>query len=561
MTEISNNSSLYNQRNLLEIKVNNQNGNEVSKNTSKNKKALLIPSSKPSFNNLKPKVSCSLKTSKIILKKAKIVSTNSFSKISRSKNIKKSLSSTATNSVTISKNNSRKKRSFSNLIKRDKPTNIKSSKKVVFVKETHSSIEHDEKNGITNSQISDSSPKHIKSKLSRKDSYKHSIMVAEKKLKWKEEEKGNFNTFNDNEHQISKKRNVLGDFKDIDEDNNSLGKISRKQSKKSISHKQSYKSFSSKNQNSNYNNNEEQDVLNSSIELLNEMLSESNNDDECDKKLFNVDCPPRKDNNEIKIEQNNISLNEKEKVAKMNEKFYALYNEIKNKSKTKREKNRNVCKANLAKSQLKQYLIKSISSRNSKFNKTNFDSRTLLYKILFQSDTEENNSTSNREQMKRSARLRSKFKLLKRQTNLNSFNKSPIKLEYHLIHSLSARQLHNFKPIQNLNNELLINDNNNKDDSKYKTFDELKTKTLSPKFTLKNLSITKRIQFIPFKQNQNAHVNLNNTKKVKHLQNKETNSFLIHSHNTTCDNGISKVKVFPPNALDKNRFNYFVSSQ
>jgi hypothetical protein len=109
---------------------------------------------------------------------------------------------------------------------------------------------------------------------------------------------------------------------------------------------------------------------------------------------------------------------------------------------------------------------------------------------------------------------------------------------------------------------LLLNENNkNKEDSKYKTFEELKTKTLSPKFILNNLSITKRIHFTPFKQNQNHQVNLNNTTKAKCRKYKEVNSFLKHSENTKYDNCINKLKVFPPNAIDKNKFNYFVFSQ
>ena len=563
MTEFSNNSSFYNQHNLPEKEVNSQNDKEVFKNTSINKKPLLIPSSKLSLNNSKTKVSCSLKTSKII-SKAKS-STNSLSKIYRSKNSKKTLSSTAANSVTISKNNSINKRSFSNLIKPNKPTSSKSSKKVVFVKESHPSIEHEDKNGIVNSQISESSPFHIKRKLSRKDSYKHSIMIAEKKLKWKEEEKGNIQLFNDNEHQISKKRNVLGDFKDIDEENKSQGKISRKQSKKSISRKQSYKSFSSKKPNLNHNN-EEENMLNSSLDLLNEMLSKSNNVDECNKKLFNIEHSHKqenKDNNEIEIEHNNIGLSEKERIVKMNEKFYAIYNEIKNKAKTAREKNRNERKAKLSKSQSLQHLAKSISSRNSKLSvKTNCDSKTLLYKILFQSDDEENNSTSNREQIKRSARLQKKFKFLKKTRSLNCFNKLLNKPENHFSYSLSARQLYRLKSTQNLDNDSFLNENNkNKEESKYKTFEELKTKTLSPKFILSNLSITKRIHFTPFKQNQNNQVNLNNTTKAKCRKYKEVNSFLKHSENTKYDNCINKVNVFPPNAIDKNKFNYFVFSQ
>ena len=557
MTEFSDNSSFYNQHNLPENEVNSQNDIEVSKNTSINKKPLLIPSGKLSFNNSKTKVSCSLKTSKII-SKAKTSSIKSLSKISRSKNSKKTLSSTAANSVTISKNNSINKRSFSNLIKQNKPTSSKSSKKVVFVKESHPSIEHEDKNGIVYSQISESSPVHIKRKLSRKDSYKHSIMVAEKKLKWKEEEKGNIQLFNDNEHQISKKRNVLGDFKDIDEENKSQGRVSRKQSKKSISCKQSYKSFSSKKPNSNHNN-EEENILNSSLVLLNEMLSKSNND-ECDKKLFNVDHlhkQENKDNNEIEIEHNNIGLSEKERIVKMNEKFYALYNEIKNKAKTAREKNTIERKTKLSKSQSQQYLAKSISSRNSKLSyKTNCNSKTLLYKILFQSDGEENNSTSNREQIKRRECLQKKFKLLKKTRSLNCFNKLLNKPENHFSHSSSARQLHKLKPTQNLNNDSFLNENNkNKEESKYKTFEELKTKTLSPKFTLNNLSITKRIHFTPFKLNHNNQVNPNNTTKAKCRKYKEVNNFLKHSENTKYDNCINKVKVFPPNAIDKNKFN------
>lgn len=564
MTEFLNNFSLYNQHNLPENEVNSQNDKEVSKNTSINKKPLLIPSSKLSLNDSKAKVSCSLKTSKII-SKAKTSSTNSLSKIYRSKNSKKTLSSTAANSVTISKNNSINKRSFSNLIKQNKPTSSKSSKKVVFVKESHPSIEHEDKNGIVNSQISESSPVNIKRKLSRKDSYKYSIMVAEKKLKWKEEEKGNIQLFNDNEHQISKKRNVLGDFKDIDEENKSQGKISRKQSKKSISRKQSSKSFSSKKLNSNHNN-EEENILNSSLDLLNEILNKSNNDDECDKKLFNVDHSHKqenKDNKEIEIEHNNIGLSEKERIVKMNEKFYALYNEIKNKAKTAREKNRNERKVKISKSQSQQHLAKSISSRNSKLSdKTNCDSKTFLYKILFQSDDEENNSTSNRGQIKRSTRLQKKFKLLKRTRSLNCFNKFLNKPENHFNYSLSARQLHKLKPTQNLDNDSFLNENNkNNEESKYKTFEELKTKTLSPKFILNNLSITKRIHFTPFKQNQNHQVNLNNTTKAKCRKYKEVNSFLKHSENTKYDNCINKLKVFPPNAIDKNKFNYFVFSQ
>ena len=433
----------------------------------------------------------------------------------------------------------------------------------------------DENNGLTqlifskdeSNDVSTVSAQRVPArKRTRRDSYKHSIMVVQEKLLKKEEEKGESNkiSFNDNEHQIRRKRSALGDFKDIDENATKPPPKLRKSSRKFTALRSSTKVVNKQNQNEDINTND-----NNNNNNINDNITNNGNED--DKKgNFEFEHSPI-----IEEKHDYGSTERKMKHNEMNDKFMKLFNEIKNKIQTEKEKTKQ--------QQLKLKKSSSTPLINTK-NKSliyttkandNITTKRQLLSDLLKQNTRNNNSNTDRninnnnENLKRSAELKTKFKLLKRNdinnnTNthnhhnkVNSFTNSALLLQ--LKHEYNKKYLLD-NGVVSLSAE---NENEKEGEGTYKTFEELKSKTLRNGLDLNKLSINKSLGIFELhneNDNNNKKSNKNKSSKVRnvHYKGLSLSQLLLSSfmdENGNCD---LNAKVCPPNAMEKSKFNYFV---
>ena len=447
--------------------------------------------------------------------------------------------------------------------------------------QAQTNVDNDNNNGLTqlifskdeSNDVSTISAQRVPArKRTRRDSYKHSIMVVQEKLLKKEEEKGESNkiSFNDNEHQIRRKRSALGDFKDIDENATKQPPKLRKSSRKFTALRSGSKVVNKQNQNEDINTN---DNNNNKIND-NTVTYNGNNDNEDDRKgNFEFEHSPI-----IEEKHDYGSTERKKKHNEMNDKFMKLFNEIKNKIQIEKEKTKQ--------QQLKLKKSSSTPLINTK-NKSliyttktndNITTKRQLLSDLLKQNTRNNNSNTDRntnnnnEDLKRSAELKTKFKLLKRNdinnnnTNthnhhnkVNSFTNSALLLQ--LKHEYNKKYL--------LNNDVLSlspeTENEKEGEGTYKTFEELKSKALGNGLDLNKLSINKSLGiFEVYNHNDNSNINKksnkNKSSKVRnvHYKGLSLSQLLLSSfmdENGNCD---LNAKVCPPNAMEKSKFNYFV---
>lgn len=426
----------------------------------------------------------------------------------------------------------------------------------------------DENNGLTqlifskdeSNDVSTVSAQRVPArKRTRRDSYKHSIMVVQEKLLKKEEEKGESNkiSFNDNEHQIRRKRSALGDFKDIDENATKPPPKLRKSSRKFTALRSSKKVVNKQNQNEDINANNNNNNIN---DINDNTTNNANNDDR--RGNFEFEHSPI-----IEEKHDYGSTERKMKHNEMNDKFMKLFNEIKNKIQTEKEKTKQ--------QQLKLKKSSSTPLINTK-NKSliyttktndNITTKRQLLSDLLKHNTRNNNSNTDRNtnnnnnNLKRSAELKTKFKLLKRNdinnnTNIhnhhnkvNSFTNSALLLQ--LKHEYNKKYLLD-NGVVSLSAE---NENEKEGEGAYKTFEELKSKTLRNGLDLNKLSINKSLGIFEV---HNGNKNKSSKVRNAHYKGLSLSQLLLSSfmhENGNCD---LNAKVCPPNAMEKSKFNYFV---
>jgi hypothetical protein len=257
------------------------------------------------------------------------------------------------------------------------------------------------------------------------------------------------------------------------------------------------------------------------------------------------------------------------KQNEMNDKFMKLFNEIKNKIQTEKVKTKQ--------QQLKLKKSSSTPLINTK-NKSliyttktndNITTKRQLLSDLLKHNTRNNNSNTDRntnnnnnnDNLKRSAELKTKFKLLKRNdinnnTNIhnhhnkvNSFTNSALLLQ--LKHEYNKKYLLD-NGVVSLSAE---NENEKEGEGAYKTFEELKSKTLRNGLDLNKLSINKSLGIFEV---HNGNKNKSSKVRNAHYKGLSLSQLLLSSfmhENGNCD---LNAKVCPPNAMEKSKFNYFV---
>ena len=393
-------------------------------------------------------------------------------------------------------------------------------------------------------------------KNTRKDSYKHSIMVVQEKLLRKEEEKGENSkiSFNDTEFQIRKKRSTLGEFKDIDEHEVKPQPKLKKSSKKFVTHKPSNKAVVVKNENVTANTEDVVVVV----------------DGVDDQKEFEFN----NSKHSIIIEENaeHGSTDKKREVNEMDDKFMKLFNEVKGKLLHEKEQFNEQRKCRLTKSN-------STPLYNANINDLLFNSTTndeLTHKKQFIVDILKQNTNTakhtnahkdiNENDVKRSINLKHKFKLLKRITDKtinNSINVNNNSNSNSNTKSMLLKYKHN------VSNDVLLSETNDKD-SQYKTFTELKLKAMGTKLILNDLLINKHFEFCDVGNDETNNIQRRTKEKYIKYINKSTkaqnyqykglnmNKLLLHSSLLSFKRDDPQMKVFPPNAMDKSKFNYFI---
>ena len=387
----------------------------------------------------------------------------------------------------------------------------------------------------------------------RRDSYKHSIMVVQEKLLKKEEEKGESNkiSFNDNEHQIRRKRNTLGDFKDIDENATKQPPKLRKSSRK----------FTALRPNSKAVNKQSQNEETNATYNDNNKISDTN--DVNDDKRTAFDCYEHSPIMEEKHEYG--STERKKKQKETTDKFMSLFNEVKHKLQTEKEKHRQLKLKKSSSTPL--YNTKSKSIYSTKAN-DNINTKRQLLSDLLKQNTRNNPHTdrhSNEEDLKRSADLKSKFKQLKR--NDHNINGSHNKVSSFTNSALLLQLKHQYNKKYLLDNGVVSSseENEKEGESNYKTFEELKSKAFGTGLSLNKLSINKSLGIFGMNNDNDDMSNIKKTNKNKstkarniHYKGLSLSQILLCSfldENGNCD---LTAKVCPPNAMEKSKFNYFV---
>jgi hypothetical protein len=405
-------------------------------------------------------------------------------------------------------------------------------------------------------------------KLTRKDSYRHSIMVVQEKLLRKEEEKGENSkiSFNDTEFQIRKKRSTLGEFKDVDEHEVKPHPKLKKSSKKFVTHKTSNKAVVVKNENVSANT--ENVVVNDVSASVNDV--NVNVDDIDDQKEFEFNS---KHSTIIEENAEHVSTDKKREVNEMDDKFMKLFNEVKGKLLHEKEQLNEQRKCRLTKSNSTPLYNTNINGLlfNSTSNDEINNKKQFIVDILKQSaSTTKHSSKHNDNDVKRSINLKHKFKLLKR-INDKTINNS-INVNNNNSSSSGNTKSMLLKYKHNVNNDILLSETNDKE-SQYKTFEELKLKAMGTRLILNDLLINKHFEFCDV-ENDETNSNNNNKRRIKEKYikyiNKSTkaqnyqykglniNKWLLYSSLSSFKHDNSQTKVFPPNAMDKSKFNYFI---
>ena len=393
-------------------------------------------------------------------------------------------------------------------------------------------------------------------KLTRKDSYRHSIMVVQEKLLRKEEEKGENSkiSFNDTEFQIRKKRSTLGEFKDVDEHEVKPQPKLKKSSKKFVTHKPSNKAVVVKNEN---------ESANTESVVVDDVSISVNDVD--DKKEFEFN---NKHSTIIEENAEHGSTDKKREVNEMDDKFMKLFNEVKGKLLHEKEQLNEQRKCRLTKSNSTPLYNTNINDLlfNSTTNNEVNNKKQFIVDILKQSaTTAKHSSVHNDNDVKRSINLKHKFKLLKRITDKTINNSINVNNSSSNTKSMLLKYKHN------VNNDVLLSETNDKD-SQYKTFEELKLKAMGTRLILNDLLINKRFEFCDVGNNEISNDNnerrtkenyikyINKSTKAQNYQYKglNMNKWLLYSSLSSFKRDNSQTKVFPPNAMDKSKFNYFI---
>ena len=389
-------------------------------------------------------------------------------------------------------------------------------------------------------------------KLTRKDSYKHSIMVVQEKLLRKEEEKGENSkiSFNDTEFQIRKKRSTLGEFKDVDEHEVKPQPKLKKSSKKFVTHKPSNKAVVVKNENESANT--------ESVVVDDVSASVNDVNDVDDQKGFEFNS---KHSTIIEENAEHGSTDKKREVNEMDDKFMKLFNEVKGKLLHEKEQLNEQRKCRLTKSNSTPLYNTNINDLlfNSTSNDETNNKKQFIVDILKQSTTTtKHSSIHNDNDVKRSINLKHKFKLLKRITDKTINNSINVNNSSSNTKSMLLKYKHN------VNNDSILSETNDKE-SQYKTFEELKLKAMGTRLILNDLLINKRFEFCDVgndeRRTKEKYIKyINKSTKAQNYQYKglNINKWLLYSSLSSFKHDNSQTKVFPPNAMDKSKFNYFI---
>ena len=385
-------------------------------------------------------------------------------------------------------------------------------------------------------------------KNTRKDSYRHSIMVVQEKRLRKEE--NNKISFNDNEFQIRKKRSTLGEFKDIDEYAVKPQPKLKKSSKKFPTYKPSNKAAvvvvkSENNVNAN---------ANADISDVNDQLPEQQG--------IEVNNSGRKHSTIIEENVEHGSTDKKRKVD--DDKFMQLFNEVKGRLQHEKEQLNEERKCKLKRSSstpLYNTNMHCLNNSSSNYSTEEFNNKKqLINALLKQSITtkHKDDNNNNDEDTKRSISLKHKFKLLKRIGHPNN--------NYNIINNTKAKSmlLSQLKHKHN-NDDVVLSEtktNDNVNVSEYKTFEELKLKAMGTRLMLNDLLINKRFRCYDVETNidrrkeEKYTKHTNNSTKAKNCQYKGLNLNKLLMFSSFKRNN-SQTKVFPPNAMEMSKFNYF----
>jgi hypothetical protein len=272
------------------------------------------------------------------------------------------------------------------------------------------------------------------------------------------------------------------------------------------------------------------------------------------------------------IEENaeHVSTDKKREVNEMDDKFMKLFNEVKGKLLHEKEQLNEQRKCRLTKSNSTPLYNTNINGLlfNSTSNDEINNKKQFIVDILKQSaSTTKHSSIHNDNDVKRSINLKHKFKLLKRITDKTINNSINVNNSSSNTKSMLLKYKHN------VNNDSILSETNDKE-SQYKTFEELKLKAMGTRLILNDLLINKHFEFCDV-DNDETNSNNNNNKRrikeqyIKYINNStkaqnyqykglNINKWLLHSSLSSFKRDNSQTKVFPPNAMDKSKFNYFI---